>query len=114
MTILNKSGELTSKQMYDMVMGQGIQKMKDAVGQVIEVQAWVHYEDVNQDGVIQELLSIYTEDGEVFATNSKTFRTDFLQMVEFFNSFGEQVKAINVISGTSKGNREFITCTHNR
>lgn len=112
MKIIAKSGDLTSKELYDLTLAPSVQKMKDVVGQVIEVKAWVVYEDVNSKDETQEILSIVSPDGEIFATNSPTFKKDFSTMISFFNSFGEEVKGINVISGTSKAGREFITCTH--
>lgn len=114
MKVIAKSRDLTSKELYDLTLAPSVQKMKDLVGQEIEVKAWAIYEDVNSKGETQEILSIVSPDGEVFATNSATFKKDFNTMIEFFNGFGEEVNAVNVISGLSKTGREFITCTHAR
>lgn len=114
MKIITKSGDLTSKELYDLTLSPNVQKMKDCIGQTIEVKAWVLYEDVNSKEETQEILSIVSPDGEIFGTNSGTFKKDFATMISFFNGFGEEIQAINVISGTSKANREFITCTHAR
>ena len=60
----------------------------------------------------QEVLAIMTPDGEIFATNSPTFKEDFFQMQELFQDMGETVHAISVISGISKAGREFISCAY--
>jgi hypothetical protein len=58
------------------------------------------------------ILSIVTPENEVFATNSPTFKEDFLKMQEMFADCGEEVHSVKVISGTSKAGREFITCVY--
>lgn len=51
-----------------------------------------------------------TPEGEVFGTNSATFIDDFEKMAALFGPGG--VDAIEVVSGTSKAGREFITCAY--
>lgn len=113
MKIINSSENLTPKEIYSLTMSPKTQKMKNAIGSRIEIGAWAFYEDVNKkSGEIQEVLAIMTPEGEIFATNSPTFKEDFLQMQELFRDMGETVHAISVISGTSKAGREFISCTY--
>ena len=113
MKIVRSSENLTPKEIYSLTMSPKIQKMKDAIGSRIEVGAWASYEDVNKKtGELQEVLAIMTTDGEIFATNSPTFKEDFFQMLELFGNMGETVHAISVISGTSKAGREFISCAY--
>lgn len=108
MTIIEKSRELSKKDFYMMTLSPAIKKMKDSVGTVLDVDATVLYSDVNSDGKEVEVLSIMTKDGDVYATNSPTFKRDFQQIAELMA--GEDY-SIEVISGTSKADREFITCT---
>lgn len=110
MKITKTSKDLTATERYFLTMAPSVQKMKDAVSQRIEVAAFCVYEDVNSKGEDQTILSISTPENEVFATNSPTFIEDFFKMQEIFTEAGEDVKAIQVISGTSKAGREFITC----
>lgn len=111
MNIIKKIPEtLTKKQMYDLTMSPKTQKMRDAVGSVLEIAAACIYEDVDgKTGEVREVLSISTIDGEIFATNSKTFREDFGKMLDLF---GDDLTAIEVVSGTSKVGREYITCAY--
>lgn len=113
MKIVDSSENLTPKEIYSLTMSPKYRKMKDAIGSRIEIEAWASYEDVNKKtGEIQEILAIMTPDGEIFATNSPTFKEDFFQMQGLFRDMGETVHAISVISGTSKAGREFISCAY--
>lgn len=113
MKIINSSANITPKEIYSLTMSPKSRKMKDAIGSRIEIGAWASYEDVNRKtGEIQEVLAIATPDGEIFATNSPTFKEDFFQMQELFRDMGETVHAISVIGGTSKAGREFISCAY--
>lgn len=100
---------LTKKNMYDLTMSPKTQKMTTAKGSTLEVAAWCLYDDVDKDGEVRRVLSIQTPEGEIFATNSTTFQDDFFRMVDLFDGC---VSAIEVISGTSKGGREFIDCAY--
>lgn len=113
MKIVNSSANLTPKEIYSLTMSPKTQKMKDVIGSRIEIGAWAAYEDVNKKtGELQEVLAIMTPEGEIFATNSPTFKEDFFQMQELFQNMGEIVHSISVISGISKAGREFISCAY--
>ena len=113
MKITDSSENLTPKEIYSLTMSPKTKKMKDAIGSRIEIAAWASYDDVNKkSGEVQEVLAIMTPEGEIFATNSPTFKDDFFQMQGLFRDMGEAVHAISVISGTSKAGREFISCAY--
>lgn len=108
MTITKISKELNKKELYKMTMDAGIKKMKDYVGSSIDVYAYCIYTDFNsKDNKEVEVLSVMDTDGSVFATNSATFKKDFLNIATLME--GEDF-SVGVISGTSKAGREFITC----
>lgn len=109
MTITKISKELNKKEQYKMTKDAGIKKMKDYVGSSIDVYAYCIYTDFNsKDNKEVEVLSVMDTDGSVYATNSATFKKDFLDIAELM---GGEDFSIGVISGTSKKGREFITCT---
>lgn len=113
MQIINQSGELRTADLYHLTMNPATQKMKDIKGQRLEISCWCIFEDVQKStGALQNILAIKSPENEVFATNSPTFIDDFTAMWNLFKDGGEVVHAINVISGTSKAGREFITCTY--
>lgn len=109
MTITKTSKELNKKELYKMTMDAGIKKMKDFVGASIEVYAYCVYTDFNsKDNKEVEILSVMDTDGAVYATNSPTFKKDFMNIAALME--GEDF-SVGVTSGTSKAGREFITCT---
>lgn len=113
MKIVASTPNLTAKQVYLLTMNPKTVKMKDVVDQRIEISYWARYEDVSQKtGENQQILAIATPEGECFATNSPTFIRDFDNMLSLFESMGETVPAIVVVSGKSKTDREFITCVY--
>jgi hypothetical protein len=112
MKIIKTSKDLTAKDKYFLTMAPSVQKMKDQISQRIEISKWCVYEDTNSKGEEQTILSIATPENEIFATNSKTFMDDFERMIDVFAEDGIEVTAIEVISGTSKAGREFITCVY--
>jgi len=113
MKIINSSENLTAKDIYNLTRSPRSQKMRSAVDSRIEIDKWALYEDIDKrTGEVHEVLSIESPEGEIFATNSPTFKDDFLDMVSLFAEMGETVHAITVITGTSKAGREFVTCTY--
>lgn len=100
---------LTNKQLYNLTMSPKTQKMTSAKGSTLEIAAWCCYEDVDKEGELWTILCVQTPEGELFATNSATFQDDFFKMADMF---GGTVSAIEIISGTSKAGREFITCAY--
>lgn len=119
MRIITTSKELTAPEIYFLTMSPAAKKMKDKKDDEIEVSAFCLYEDaVKKEGETtgenQQILSILTNDGEIYATNSPTFIDDFMKMWELFESMNHPIIAIRVIGGKSKKDREFITCTFSR
>lgn len=99
---------LSNKQLYNLTMSPKTQKMTTAKGSTLEIAAWCYYEDTDKEGELRTILCVQTPEGELFATNSATFQDNFFRMVDLFGV----VSAIDVISGISKGGREFIDCAY--
>lgn len=110
MTIINSSKKFTAKETYAMTKNATITKMTAHKGEIFEVRDWCLYEDVDRNGEVREILSIMTAEGDVIATNSDTFKREFMDMVDMFAAAGEPLAPIAVVSGTAKSGREFITC----
>lgn len=109
MTITKISKELNKKELYKMTMDASIKKMKDFIGASIDVYAYCVYTDFNsKDNKEVEILTVMDTDGAVYATNSGTFKKDFMNIATIMD--GEDF-SVGVTSGTSKSGREFITCT---
>lgn len=101
---------LTAKEAYDMTESVGIQKLSTAAGQILEPVAYVLREDTNpKTGEVIEIASIKDADGTVYATNSKTFVREFKKVLDCVHDDFSQVHHIEIIRGTSKHDRPYIT-----
>lgn len=107
MEIIKTMGNLTKGEMFNMTQGQNLGKVSDRAGEVIKVNSYIIYEDVDQDGDIQKILVFKDENGELSATISKTFIEQFEKLVDFM---GEEEYSIQVIGKKSKNGRDYITC----
>lgn len=102
--------ELTKEEKYFLTKAQDVQKMTEAVDQVLDLTAWAIYTDKDTDGNEVELFAMLTEDGDKFATNSPTFIGAFREILDIFEP--EEVKRLKVMNGVSKNNRTFVTCAY--
>ena len=101
--------DMDARTQYKLMKAPNVKKMSDAVDSSLEVKAWIAYTDTDsKTGEQREILTLLTNDGEMFGTVSATFRREFADIVAFF---GEDVGAIMVVGGKSKAGRDFITCT---
>lgn len=114
MTIKEKSGNLTMQEMYRLTKSPDILKMSNMKDQEIEIDKFIVYEDVNvSTGEAVVIVSISTPQGETFASNSKTFVRDFLDIVDMCKEANEPMpKTIKVLSKRGKSGREYIQCVY--
>ena len=82
MEFLATNKELTKEEKYFLTKAQDVQKMTEAVDQILDLTAWAIYTDVNADGEEVELFSMRTVDGETYATNSATFIRAFRDILD--------------------------------
>ena len=107
MNIVKTNKELDKKDIYKMTLSPAIKRMRDCVGSVIPVVNYCMYTDKKNDGTEMNILSIMDNDGVCYATNSPTFNRDFERIIDIM---GDDTFEIEIISGTSKAGRDFITC----
>lgn len=110
MELITTNKELTKQEIYFLTKAQDVMKMKDAVDSTVELAAWAIYTDTNADGQEVELFSMRTVDGETYATNSETFIRAFRDILDIFAP--EEITKLKIMSGTSKNNRQFVTCAY--
>ena len=101
--------EMNMHEIYDLTRSPEALKLSDHTDEVIDIANWAVYEDVNQEGSEVVLLTIQTPEGEIFTTNSETFRKEFLSIVDLAKNCGETFERVKVGSGTSKNGRSYIT-----
>lgn len=113
MEIIKKSrDELTMKQMYDLTKSPEIQRVSDNDGALLQVDAWVLYNDTDAIGNTREILSILDNEVGAIATNSATFIRDFMEITEMCLDCGVEVQHVKISSATSKAGRKFYTCVY--
>lgn len=107
--IAKSETEMTKKDVFMLTKNQKIRTVKSLQdGAKINVNHWIKFEDVKEDsGEIVEILSIMDSDGECYATNSKSFKEMFADIVSIMD--GESF-TIEKIGGVSKAGRQFVTC----
>lgn len=109
MNIVKTSRELNKVEKYRMTQDSGIVSLKDVADEtLIEVDAFLIFEDAKNDGSTAVILSILDKNGSVYSCQSATFKTSFLTIAEIMD--GEDFSVIKK-SGTSRANRPFIDCS---
>ena len=113
MNIIEKSGALTMAEMYRLTKSPDIAKLSQVKGQVLDIEKFIVHEDVISDGEIVTVAAFETEQGEVYATNSKTFTRDFLDIITMCKEAGAPMpKQVKVLPKTGKSGREYIQCVY--
>ena len=103
------------KERYALTKSPKIQRMSDVVGSVIAVKAYALYTDEDKDGNPRDILSLMDQDGDVYATNSVSFIREFADIVSMCEQcdgldLTEALSSIEIMSGTSKAGRTYLTC----
>ena len=108
MNIINTNkADMSKRDIYALTRGQSISLKDVENGAEITPDVWALYTDINSKGNEVEILAVKDEAGNVFTTNSPTFKDEFAYIAELMS--GEQY-AIRVIKRESKAGRTFITC----
>ncbi len=106
--ISQSTPDLSKVDIYRMTRDPQIQQAKNLEdGTILEVAAWLEFEDVKQDGDNANLLSILTTDGTVVTTQSQTFKNSFHEVDELMAG---DPYSIEKISGTTKAGRPYVNC----
>ena len=107
MKTIKSKGEFTKGEIFNLTQGSDIDKVSDHVGEILNIKGWILYEDENIKGEIQTVLVFMEHDGTIMATISKTFIEQFEKMSEFM---GDDDYKVQIVGGTSKNGREYISC----
>lgn len=111
MNIIAKSANITNPMdMYALTKSPERSKLSEVSGQVLNLDKWLVYSEPNSKGEEVTLVSMTTNDGKAYTSNSGTFIRDFTSAVTMFAEFGAEFHTIQVMNGRSKAGREFITC----
>lgn len=113
MNILNMSGTLDVAQLYKLSKSPEIAKLSTVKGEEIEIANFLVYEDENADGDVTTVASFETVQGELYATNSKTFVRDFRDILSMCVEAGAPMPTrIKVLPKVGKSGREYLQCVY--
>lgn len=108
MTIIKQFPEtIDNATKYDLLRSPKIEKMANVKGQRLDVVAYIIREETQESGEIVKICSVKTQDGDMYATNSKTFIREFEAVIE---CAGDQPFSLDVLDGVSRAGRHFVTC----
>lgn len=107
--ILSQSGITDSKLAFKILNGK-CERLREAVGTVFDITGYVLSEQENADGEIVKILSITTDTGRVYGTNSPTVVRTFESMILTFPAPTPEtpLTGITVRSCESKKGRTYI------
>lgn len=98
---------LSAKNKYDLMRSPKTQRMQDMKGQRLEVSAYMIREETNSEGEVTTIVTVKTKDGDLVATNSKTFLREFEAIIE---CVGCAEFALDVMDGVSRNGHHYVTC----
>lgn len=106
--IKEMSREFTKVERYLMTTAPDIEPLKNiADGKSIPVDGHIIFDDIKDNGDVQELISIITPDKKVYSGQSATFRQSLKDIENVME--GEKFSIIK-ISGKTKAGRDYINC----
>jgi len=101
--------ESDKKLQYKLTKSPDVQKLKDAIDSTINVTAFCVYDDSKEGENEKIILTLLSDNGTVYGTNSKTALSNFEDITEFFmNDIENGGMKVAVKSSVSKNGREFI------
>lgn len=109
--IKEMSKDFTKVDIYRMTLDNGITSCKDLEdGTEIEVEGYITYLDIKENGKEEEVFAIKATDGKVYACTSKTFARNVRDMAKLYEDEGG-IFTIIKMSGKTKADKPFIMAT---
>lgn len=106
--IKEMSREFTKVEKYLMTTAPDIESLKNIDdGQSIGVDGFILFNDIKDNGDVQEIVSIITPDKKVYSGQSATFKKSLKDIESVMD--GEKFSIIK-ISGKTKVGRDYINC----
>lgn len=100
----------SKKEIYNLTRSAKIKKMSEVLeSEALEVVDYCYYVDskvVDGETKEVEVVSLSTQDGNYYATNSPSFIREFLEIEKIFEG---EIPALSVIHGRSNSGKNFIT-----
>lgn len=106
----NNLGDFNDVQKYRFCNPKASEKMVDLSGQTVKAVKWARVQEVNEEtGAVKEILTIETENGEIYGTTSAPFLSDFDDFISECYPEGSTSRIVfKVISRVTKAGRTCI------
>lgn len=103
---IKKSREFDIIDHYTLVLSREAKRLKDIEGTVV-ITDFIEYEEEKDTGEVVDVLSLLTNNGEVFKGLSPTFKRSFYRILELTNGCPVPIK---IVCGKAKSNGDYIDC----
>lgn len=112
MTIISKSRDFTLQELYNLTRDPKISKLKEHVGEILEVTGYILRDDLSADGKDPvSTLTLELAEGNAVATNSPTVQRSFQEILDIYEFAGDHPfpMFLAVFTDTArKSGREYI------
>lgn len=114
MKIIEKSRDnMNVSELHNLTRSINAHKMETAKGTRLNIDDYVFFIDEKTDAksgeVIETVVLSIRDDGEIYSTISPTFIEEFKAIREICRECGEAFDHVDVVTGTSRNGRTFIT-----
>ena len=107
-----KDNEWDMNLSYDMFESPDRLRGVDLEGAKVHIDKFCLYEEDNADGELVKVLTVSTNEGQVFATTSAAFVRTFDRIMELAKRCNVTDVCIEIVAERSKNNREYITAKY--
>ena len=97
---------------YDMFESPDRSAVKDNSGKTVVITKYAIYEEYDNNGGIMRLLTMLTDDNNVYVTSSPAFIRTFERIAELAQRSHIDTFAITFRKEKSKNNREYMTAVY--
>lgn len=97
---------------YDMFESPDRSAVKDNSGKTVVITKYAIYEEYDNNGCIMRLLTMLTDDNNVYVTSSPAFIRTFERIAELAQRSHLDTFAITFRKEKSKNNREYMTAVY--
>lgn len=107
--VKEQSREFNEVEQYLMTISPAIVSVKDvADNDKIVVAGYIIFDDIKENGEKSEIMSIITDEQQVYSCQSATFKRSILDIANIMH--GKPFTVIKT-SGVTKAGRDYINCT---
>ena len=112
MKIIETSRDFSPVELYTLTKNPKSEKLREHVGEVLEVTGFCIYEDNNSDETSRTVLTLERTEGEPIGTNSDTARRSLKQILEIYAASGIDdpypLPLVVYTAKSAKSGREFV------